>query len=81
MEDAEAVQLDTVAVGQGLAHLADDGFAHVLHVFGRHAAEGFDVLCQTAEVEDFSIFGLALQGVDHGRPGVSDFFATHAAYY
>lgn len=67
MEDAEAVQTDTVAVRQRLAHLSYDGFAYVLHVFGRHGSQCFNVLRDTGKVEDFGILGLAFQGVDHGE--------------
>ena len=67
MEDAETVQTDTVAVRKRLAHLPYDGLAYVFHVFGRHGAQRFNVLCYTGKVEDFGILGLAFQGVDHGE--------------
>ena len=81
MEDSETVQTDTVAVRQRLAHLAYDGFAYVLHVFGRHGAQGFNVFCDAGKVEDFGILGLAFQGVDHGGAAVPDFLVALCAHY
>lgn len=81
VEDAEAVQTDTVAVRQRLAHLSYDGFAYVLHVFGRHGSQCFNVLRDTGKVEDFGILGLAFQGVDHGGAAVPDFLVALCAHY
>lgn len=81
VEDAEAVQTDTVAVRQRLAHLSYDGFAYVLHVFGRHGSQCFNVFCDTGKVEDFGILGLAFQGVDHGGTAVPDFLVALCAHY
>ena len=69
------------AVRQRLAHLSYDGFAYVLHVFGRHGSQCFNVLRDTGKVEDFGILGLAFQGVDHGGATVPDFLVALCAHY
>ena len=55
--------------------------AYVLHVFGRHGAQCFNVLRDTGKVEDFGILGLAFQGVDHGGAAVPDFLVALCAHY
>ena len=81
VKNPETIQTDTVTVGQGLAHLADNGLAYMFHIFGRHSSQGFDILCNTCKVEDFSIFCHAFQSEDHRRSCVSDFFVALCAHY